>query len=72
MIFHLTIYHAVEIFKALDIEPKVNSIFLHTIEPKGTIIIIISVEIITNTKDIRLVSLSNLYIFLLLMIAMHW
>ena len=60
---------------AVDIEPKVGSILRHTIEPKITwiaIIIVISIEIIANTKDITLVSLSNLYTFLLLMIAMHW
>ena len=50
--------------KAVDIEPKVGSIIDYTIEPKVTgmaIIILISVEIIANTKDIRLVSCIDSY-----------
>ena len=57
---------------AVDIEPKVGSIVHHTIESKATwmaIIIVISVEIIANTEDIRLVCRADLYRFLPLMIA---
>ena len=57
----------------MDIEPKVGSIVRHTVEPKATrmaIIIVISIEIIANTEDIRLVSRPDLYRFLpLIMIA---
>ena len=57
---------------AVDIEPKVGSIVRHAIEPITmwmAIIIVISVEIIANMEDIRLVSRPDLYRFLPLMIT---
>ena len=69
--YKLRMYRVCNIL-AVDIEPKVGLIVRTLLNRKSRewpLIIVISVEIIANTEDIRLVSRPDLYRFLPLMIA---